>query len=164
MSARVLWRHSRSARSRSALAFRIMSSLGVGPADSIRVAIRGNVQTGRYSSSDSGQPSRSRAHRGFLKLSTNGGPSGKIAAEAIREERLIFIGLWSYVVDESFLKEHLARCRGLANNVIDPCIKSRLLDLAARYEDRLLKTSRATRLINLPLGLPDAQLADRDTG
>jgi hypothetical protein len=67
-------------------------------------------------------------------------------------------------VDESFLKEHLVRCRGLADTAIDPFIKSRLLDLAARYEDRLLRTSRATRLINLPLGLPDVQLADRDTG
>lgn len=67
-------------------------------------------------------------------------------------------------MDESFLKEHLARCRGLADKAIDPFIKSRLLDLAAKYEDRLLKSSRATRLINLPLDLPDEQLAGRDTG
>ena len=67
-------------------------------------------------------------------------------------------------MDESFLKEHLARCRALADNAVDPFTKSRLLDLAAKYEDRLLKSSRATRLINLPLNLPDAQLADRDTG
>ena len=67
-------------------------------------------------------------------------------------------------MDESFLKEHLARCRGLADKAIDPFIKSRLLDLAAKYEDRLLKSSRATRLIDLPFGLPDDQLADRYTG
>jgi hypothetical protein len=67
-------------------------------------------------------------------------------------------------MDESFLKEHLARCRSLADKAIDPFIKSRLLDLAARYEHRLGKTSHASHLINLPLDLPDAQLADRDTG
>lgn len=67
-------------------------------------------------------------------------------------------------MDESFLKEHMTRCRGLADKAIDPFIKSRLLDLAAKYEDRLLKSSRATRLINLPLELPDVQPADSDTG
>jgi hypothetical protein len=66
-------------------------------------------------------------------------------------------------MDESFLKEHLARCRNLADKASDEFTKRRLMDLAANYENRLLKTSRATRLIKHPFGLPDAApSADRD--
>ena len=59
-------------------------------------------------------------------------------------------------MDESFLKEHAARCRSLADNA-DEFTKRRLLDLASRYENRLRgQASRASRLIKLPYDLPDA--------
>ena len=59
-------------------------------------------------------------------------------------------------MDESFLKEHAARCRSLANKA-DEFTKRRLLDLASRYENRLRgQASRASRLIKLPYDLPDA--------
>jgi hypothetical protein len=47
-------------------------------------------------------------------------------------------------VDNAFLKEQAERCRTLANKA-DPFTRSRLLDLAARYEDKLVQTSRASR-------------------
>lgn len=56
-------------------------------------------------------------------------------------------------LDETFLKEHTARCRSLAS-MADPFIKKRLLDLAATYEDRLRRDaprSRATQLIKGPV-------------
>jgi hypothetical protein len=54
-------------------------------------------------------------------------------------------------MDESFLKEQAARCRSLADTA-DEFIKRRLLNLAERYEDRLLANpSRASRLIKLPI-------------
>ncbi len=40
-------------------------------------------------------------------------------------------------MDESFLKEHVARCRSLAGISNDPFIKKRLLALASRYEDNM---------------------------
>jgi hypothetical protein len=47
-------------------------------------------------------------------------------------------------MDESFLEEQAALCRKLADTA-DQFTKIRLLDLAARYEDRLRgKPSRAT--------------------
>jgi hypothetical protein len=53
---------------------------------------------------------------------------------------------------ETFLKEQAARCRSLAENA-DPFIKGRLLDLAARYDDRLAgNKTRASRLMKLPSG------------
>jgi hypothetical protein len=60
------------------------------------------------------------------------------------------------VMDNSFLKEHAARCRSLAGNA-DEFTKRRLLDLAAKYDDRLLsQPSRASRVIKLPVNLPHA--------
>jgi hypothetical protein len=55
-------------------------------------------------------------------------------------------------MDETFLKEQAARCRSLAENA-DPFIKGRLLDLAARYEDRLAGKTRASRLMKLPVDM-----------
>jgi hypothetical protein len=58
-------------------------------------------------------------------------------------------------MDRSFLKEHAARCRSLADKA-DEFTKRRLLDLAARYEGRLSQPSRASRIIHVPADLPDA--------
>jgi len=58
-------------------------------------------------------------------------------------------------MDSSFLKDHAARCRSLADKA-DEFTKRRLLDLAARYDDRLRQPSRASRVINAPVNLPDA--------
>jgi hypothetical protein len=59
-------------------------------------------------------------------------------------------------VDEKFLKEHTARCRSLADVSNDPFIKRRLLDLGAKYEDRLQgRPTRTPRLANLPVNAPD---------
>ena len=59
-------------------------------------------------------------------------------------------------MDESFLKEHAARCRSLADKA-DEFTKRRLLDLASRYENRLRgQASRASRLTKLQYDLPDA--------
>jgi hypothetical protein len=58
-------------------------------------------------------------------------------------------------MDSSFLKEHAARCRSLADKA-DEFTKRRLLDLAVRYEGRLSQPSRASRNIHAPANLPDA--------
>jgi hypothetical protein len=64
-------------------------------------------------------------------------------------------------MDNSFLEEQAARCRKLAD-CADQFTKRRLLDLAARYEDRLRgKPSRATRLMTFPTQMPNAPLATR---
>jgi hypothetical protein len=64
-------------------------------------------------------------------------------------------------MDNSFLEEQAARCRKLADSA-DQFTKRRLLDLAARYEDRLLgKPSGATRLMNLPTQMLSARPASR---
>ena len=57
-------------------------------------------------------------------------------------------------MDSSFLKDHAARCRSLADKA-DEFTKRRLLDLAARYDDRLRQPSWASRIINAPVNLPD---------
>lgn len=64
---------------------------------------------------------------------------------------------WGAEMDNSFLEEQAARCRKLAERT-DPFTKRRLLELAARYDDRLRgKSSRLTRrLPNLPTELPRA--------
>ena len=68
-------------------------------------------------------------------------------------------------MDESFLREHTARCRQLADISTDPFIKKRLLDLADRYDDRLLgKPLRASQLIKppvAPLGAPSLLPGER---
>jgi hypothetical protein len=58
-------------------------------------------------------------------------------------------------MDNSFLREHAARCRSLADKA-DEFTKRRLLNLAARYDRLLSQTSRASRIIKLPANLPDA--------
>ena len=64
-------------------------------------------------------------------------------------------------MDNSFLEEQAARCRKLADSA-DQFTKRRLLDLAASYDDRLRgKTSRATRLMNLPTQMPNAPVGTR---
>ena len=52
-------------------------------------------------------------------------------------------------MDSSFLKEQAHRCRSLAEKA-DAFTKRRLLDLAAKYDDRLGGPSRATRSLGLP--------------
>jgi hypothetical protein len=54
-----------------------------------------------------------------------------------------------------FLKEHAARCRNLADKA-DEFTKRRLLDLAAKYDDRLSQPSRASHVIKASVNLPDA--------
>jgi len=49
-----------------------------------------------------------------------------------------------WAVDNAFLREQAERCRTLAEKA-DPSTRSRLLDLAASYDDRLGQASRATR-------------------
>lgn len=62
-------------------------------------------------------------------------------------------------MDSSFIKEQADRCRRLAENA-DPFIKRRLLDLAAKYGDRLNLPSRASRTIAIPTSLLEARLQD----
>jgi hypothetical protein len=62
-------------------------------------------------------------------------------------------------MDSSFIKEHADRCRRLAENA-DPFIKKRLLDLAASYEHRLDRTSRASRTMAMPTSLLETRLQE----
>jgi hypothetical protein len=62
-------------------------------------------------------------------------------------------------MDSSFIKEHADRCRRLAEKA-DPFTKRRLLDLAAKYEDRLDRPSRASRTLGIPANLLEARLRD----
>jgi hypothetical protein len=52
-------------------------------------------------------------------------------------------------MDSSFLKEQADRCRSLAEKA-DAFTRTRLLILAAKYEDRLGRPSPATRALRLP--------------
>jgi hypothetical protein len=56
-------------------------------------------------------------------------------------------------MDSTFLKEHAARCRSLADKA-DQFTKRRLLDLAAKYDGKTSEPSRASRLIKLPISAP----------
>jgi hypothetical protein len=62
-------------------------------------------------------------------------------------------------MDNSFMKEQAERCRRLAENA-DPFIKRRLLDLAAKYDDRLDLPSRASRTLGIPTSLLEARLSE----
>jgi hypothetical protein len=55
-------------------------------------------------------------------------------------------------MDSSFLKEHAARCRSLAEKA-DEFTKKRLLDLAAKYDGELTRPSWASRVITAPINL-----------
>jgi hypothetical protein len=57
-------------------------------------------------------------------------------------------------MDRSLLKEMAARCRSLADNA-DQFIKKRLLDLAAEYDHMSGQPSRASRILKMPVNLPD---------
>jgi hypothetical protein len=59
-------------------------------------------------------------------------------------------------MDSSFIKEQADRCRHLAKNA-DPFIKRRLLDLAAKYDDRLGLPSRT---LGIPTSLLEARLSE----
>ena len=62
------------------------------------------------------------------------------------------------VMDSKFLIEHAARCRSLADKA-DEFTKRRLLDLADRYETRLVNgPSRASSILKNPVDMPDARL------
>jgi hypothetical protein len=64
-------------------------------------------------------------------------------------------------MDNSFLKEHAARCRSLADKAAE-FTKRRLLDLAAKYDDRLGDPSRASRrVIKAWVNPPDASSEHR---
>ena len=57
-------------------------------------------------------------------------------------------------MDESFLKEHIDRCKSLAEISNDPFIKKRLLALAAQYEGKLQGAALPlTTLANLPVNV-----------
>jgi len=47
-------------------------------------------------------------------------------------------------LDNAFLEEQAERCRTLAEKA-DPFTRDRLLDLAAKYDDKLSQVSRASR-------------------
>jgi hypothetical protein len=57
-------------------------------------------------------------------------------------------------MDSSSLKEMAARCRSLADNA-DQFTKKRLLDLAAKYDQMSGEPSRASRILKMPVNLPD---------
>ena len=61
-------------------------------------------------------------------------------------------------MDSSFLKEHAARCRSLAD-MADEFTKRRLLDLAAKYDLKLSQPSNAASPIktSAPVSLPDGR-------
>jgi hypothetical protein len=63
-------------------------------------------------------------------------------------------------MDNSFLKEQVERCRRLAENT-DQFTKRRLLDLAEKYESRLGHPSRASRVLGIPDGVPEARRQSR---
>lgn len=55
------------------------------------------------------------------------------------------------VMDNTFLREHVARCRSLADKA-DQFTKKRLLDLAAKYESTLVRRpSRASEFVKAPV-------------
>jgi hypothetical protein len=60
--------------------------------------------------------------------------------------------VWGHLIDSSFLKEHAARCRSLAEKAGE-FTKRRLLDLAARYDGELIRPSRASHIITTPFNL-----------
>jgi hypothetical protein len=62
-------------------------------------------------------------------------------------------------MDNAFIKEQADRCRHLAKNA-DQFTKRRLLDLAAKYDDRLDVPSRASRTLGTPGSLMDARRPD----
>jgi hypothetical protein len=62
-------------------------------------------------------------------------------------------------MDSSFLKEQADRCRSLAEKA-DQFTKRRLLDLAAKYDDRLGRPSRASRALGIPASPLEARLPD----
>jgi hypothetical protein len=62
-------------------------------------------------------------------------------------------------MDSSFIKEQADRCRSLAENA-DPFIKKRLRDLAAHYDNKLGRPSRAVRSLGIPANLLEARLRD----
>ena len=58
-------------------------------------------------------------------------------------------------MDVVFLQETAERCRSLAEKA-DEFTKRRLLDLARKYEHRIIKSSPVTRFIRTPAGLTDS--------
>ena len=61
------------------------------------------------------------------------------------------------MLDDAFKAQRARTVRDLAERAIDPFIKGRLLDLAARYEDGGLKTPTSLTPVDL-------QFASRSTG
>jgi hypothetical protein len=60
-------------------------------------------------------------------------------------------------MDNTFLREQAARCRGLAEKA-DQFTKRRLLDLAETYDTRLGRPSRASHALGIPASLLEARL------
>jgi hypothetical protein len=56
-------------------------------------------------------------------------------------------------MDDEFIRELATRCRSLAEKA-DDFTKRRLLDLAASYESKVGRPSRATSLLRITLDLP----------
>jgi hypothetical protein len=63
-------------------------------------------------------------------------------------------------MDESFLKSQADRCRSLAERA-DPFIKKRLLDLAAQYDTRLGRPSRALLSLKNPEAILEVRLPQK---
>jgi hypothetical protein len=63
-------------------------------------------------------------------------------------------------MDRSFLKEQADRCRTLAEKA-DRFTKRRLLDLAAKHDDRLGLPSRATRTIAIPTRFLESRIQEK---
>ena len=68
-------------------------------------------------------------------------------------------------MDGSFLKSQADHCRRLAEKA-DPFVKRRLLDLAAQYDNRLGRPSRAVLSLKDPEAILEAKLpkASRQDG
>jgi hypothetical protein len=64
-------------------------------------------------------------------------------------------------MDSSLIKEQAMRCRSLAENA-DQFPKRRLLDLAAKYEDRLGRPSLASRALGIPAQMQPPRTAAPD--
>src|SRR3954469_18837889 len=59
------------------------------------------------------------------------------------------------IIDSRDMREHAARCRSLAE-MADDFTNQRLLSLAARYDAGAGRPSRAMRILQMPLELPQA--------
>ena len=89
-------------------------------------------------------------------------PTGGFRVSLSRARLHALIILLRFEVDEmdsSFLKVQAERCRSLAEKA-DRFTKRRLLDLAAKYDDRAGGPSRAVRTLGIPGSVMEAWLPE----